>query len=196
VTVARASPSSSEISNARFPAFQRSATLAAVDPGSGLMGSWGRVNLASCSPAASVSATIPRPTRKRGPVLVHISDLHFGFRDGKSVHRFDADPSGMSLARQLFEEFRGTLSEMSFDSRSLYLIVSGDLTWNRSPGEFTKARDCLETFCETIDLPRERVSFVPGNHDVSWHLSKDRGRDGSSSLRTRPAPRADPSVHC
>ena len=118
-----------------------------------------------------------RSVRRRrgepGPVLVHVSDLHFGLRDGESVHRFDADPSGLSLADQLFEEFQGKLRQLPFNRRSLYLIVSGDLTWNGSPAEFSQARICLTTFCERIDLPKERVSFVPGNHDVSWHLSKD-----------------------
>jgi tetratricopeptide (TPR) repeat protein len=113
-----------------------------------------------------------RPTRAC-PVLIHLSDLHFGQQDGKSVHRFDADPSRLSLADQLYEEFGGKLRQLSFDNSSLYLVVSGDLTWNGSPSEFAQASTCLASFCDRIELSRERVSFVPGNHDVSWHLSKD-----------------------
>ena len=117
--------------------------------------------------------SISRRETTASPVLIHLSDLHFGQRDGKSVHRFDADPSGLSLADQLYEEFQGKLRQLSFDNASLYLVVSGDLTWNGSPPEFAQARTCLAAFCDRMELPRARVSFVPGNHDVSWHLSED-----------------------
>jgi Flp pilus assembly protein TadD len=115
----------------------------------------------------------PRRVEARLPVVIHLSDLHFGSSNGKTVHRFDADPSGLSLSDQLFEEFGGKLRQLSFDRDSLYLVVSGDLTWNGSPPEFAQARECLEAFCGRLEIPKERVSFVPGNHDVSWHLSKD-----------------------
>lgn len=116
---------------------------------------------------------VSRRTADRHPVLVHISDLHFGARDGESVHRFDTDPSEMSLAQHLVEEYADTVSRWSVDPRSLFLIVSGDLTWNGSPNEFDLARACLMEFCDRTELPPERVSFVPGNHDISWHLSRD-----------------------
>ena len=54
-----------------------------------------------------------------------------------------------------------------------HLIVSGDLTYMGTKGEFDEARRSLEEICTGLSIVKERVHFVPGNHDVNWNLSKE-----------------------
>ena len=61
--------------------------------------------------------------------------------------------------------------------------------------------DYVDTFIAVADDSQTTKGMPPPvNPDrpsvAARTYQMDRGRDGSSSLRTRPAPRADPSVHC
>jgi hypothetical protein len=49
---------------------------------------------------------------------------------------------------------------------------------------------------QTRDVVSPLIAVERVEQPTIEHRLEDRGRDGSSSLRTRPAPRADPSVHC
>ena len=47
------------------------------------------------------------------------------------------------------------------------VIVSGDLAEWARPGEFEQVLGFLEALSDAVELPRRRVVFVPGNHDIS-----------------------------
>ena len=72
------------------------------------------------------------------PVIVHLSDIHFGRLNPATVQ-----PLSAAIARLAPD----------------LLAVSGDLTQRARPAEFTAARQFLDA------LPFERL-VVPGNHDV------------------------------
>lgn len=90
--------------------------------------------------------------------ILHLSDLH---RAGSSETLKAIWNGPQSALRKLPE------AEQKFD----FIVVSGDLAGAARPGEY----DELLEFTSTSLLPllrdpeaRERVVFVPGNHDVDW----------------------------
>jgi hypothetical protein len=76
-------PRSAAMWIARIPAAHRSATFAAIVPGLGVTGSRARATLASCSAAASVSATsssISRKVRRGLGTLIRMRRVRAGLR--------------------------------------------------------------------------------------------------------------------
>jgi tetratricopeptide (TPR) repeat protein/calcineurin-like phosphoesterase family protein len=105
------------------------------------------------------------------PVLVHLSDIHFGTRQTASgqlqMHRFIEGEWGEPLARHLEREF-GHLKAFDYDPTRLHLVISGDLTYTASAEEFRMADAFLVEVAQILGIERERVHLVPGNHDVNW----------------------------
>jgi 3',5'-cyclic AMP phosphodiesterase CpdA len=134
--------------------------------------------------ASAVEAGTPLPTDQAlprsatdepTPILVHLSDIHFGSKTagGQSLHRFFDGENSQSLSAHLRDEFDNVSGYFKVDSRRMYLVVSGDLAYRAVKQEFADAKSCLENICQGLGISRERVIIVPGNHDVNWTLSQD-----------------------
>ena len=85
--------------------------------------------------------------------ILHLTDLHVT-HPGETLDTLWTGP-------------KGHLNDQKFD----FIVVSGDLSQRADPSEYTE----LLRFSETELLPllsrpteRDRVIFVPGNHDASW----------------------------
>ena len=133
--------------------------------------------------AAPVGGPEPSPASgRKPPLLIHLSDVHFGTRpgsDGKPVnmHRFFDGDYSQTLAQHLTNEFGSSKRRFSLDGRSVFLIVSGDFGYTATSAEFKLALAFLEDIAGTLNVPRERIIVCPGNHDVNWAESKiDRSR--------------------
>lgn len=99
--------------------------------------------------------------------ILHISDIQFG-----KDHRFDRQAEQSPL------EALGTLLErLLADIRTLrrsetlepdLLFVTGDLAeWGRKP-EFAEALHFLRELSGSLGLRPDRVTLIPGNHDINW----------------------------
>lgn len=112
------------------------------------------------------------------PIILHISDIHFGYKTGKdgqrsSMHRFKADLYNKPLAEHIINEIKRLhLTENA--KQRLVLVISGDIAYEATSEEYKQAGDFIKEVCAKTELPPERVVMVPGNHDVSWTLSKHR----------------------
>lgn len=106
------------------------------------------------------------------PVLIHLSDIHFGTRPSSSgqlqMHRFVGGEWVEPLVRHLEREFKGHLKAFDYNSQRLQLVVSGDLAYTASAEEFRTADAFLAELIQILGITRERVHVVPGNHDVHW----------------------------
>lgn len=89
--------------------------------------------------------------------LLHLSDLHF--TAGQS---WDADPVLRALAQFIGKEARMGLTPD-------LVIITGDLAFAGKAEEYQLAQSWLEQElwpALKVDLPRDRLLLVPGNHDV------------------------------
>jgi 3',5'-cyclic AMP phosphodiesterase CpdA len=114
--------------------------------------------------------------RPQYPVLIHLSDVHFGsvIKDGKTtqMHRFYDGENSQRLVQHLEDEFVRTGSHFSFSSDRLHLIVSGDLVYTGSEQEYSDALRFLIDVSSALKVERRNVHVIPGNHDISWYLAK------------------------
>src|SRR5205085_9431237 len=49
-----------------------------------------------------------------------------------------------------------------------YLVLPGDVSELADPSEFKLASEFISEVVRTLHLRRDRLIFVPGNHDVDW----------------------------
>jgi 3',5'-cyclic-AMP phosphodiesterase len=147
-------------------------------------------------PAAAHPSSRPQRARRRrggwrrpalgGRIvrLGHISDLHIADRSRYPRNGFtvrDCERHSAKLAKGLLDALR----EVDVD----HLVVTGDLTFSGEPREFERAADLLRPFADA-----EKLTVVPGNHDVWTEDSVETGRflraigpDGKGMRRSAPS---------
>ncbi|MGH4007770.1 MAG: trypsin-like peptidase domain-containing protein, partial [Pseudonocardiaceae bacterium] len=116
----------------------------------------------------------PRLTRAPGRaargvselVVLHVSDPQFGRH-----HLFGGN--GLTPADQahdtLFQRLHDDLDALAGDHglRPDLMVVTGDLAEWGLRSEFHQVVQFLTALTEAVELPRQHVSIVPGNHDVN-----------------------------
>lgn len=102
---------------------------------------------------SSSSVQVVRGTRR----LLHLSDLHFSTRDQATI---------------FYAQLAADLREQGITDQLDALVVSGDMVNRADPKEYEAARYFLEQLMTGFGLVPRQVVLVPGNHDVSWDLSK------------------------
>ena len=113
------------------------------------------------------------------PILIHLSDLHFGWRrdeKGKQIdmHRFSRnDEYSQSLSQHIINEFSSRRAHFNYNSERFYILITGDLTYNGTDEEFNIVRTFLNEISVGLDIDKERIILVPGNHDINWNLARD-----------------------
>jgi 3',5'-cyclic AMP phosphodiesterase CpdA/tetratricopeptide (TPR) repeat protein len=129
-------------------------------------------------PSVPATVTVPAPEHVAPdtPVILHLSDIHFGSKPGKEgpvdMYRFYNGDYERPLHEHLIAEFCSKSAHFEQDHHRFVLVVSGDLTYQGTPAEFERVHEFLEALCTSLSLPRERVILVPGNHDVNWPMAK------------------------
>jgi 3',5'-cyclic AMP phosphodiesterase CpdA len=108
-------------------------------------------------------------TEPRLVTLLHISDMQFGrnhlfgrLKLPPPDSRFD------SLAERLTQDLQDLRRD--FGLKPDLLVASGDLAEWGLPQEFNAMRTFLDHLVTILELSRERVILVPGNHDINRKL--------------------------
>ncbi len=89
--------------------------------------------------------------------ILHLSDLHFGTK-------VDA----VLWADQLLSDLRNELGQRAVD----VVVLSGDIANFASTEEYRAAAYFLFLLKQELRLSPQQMVLVPGNHDVSWAVSK------------------------
>lgn len=98
--------------------------------------------------------------------ILHLSDLHFG------PHGRFAGEDTKALADRFHQAIEQARKEMGWSEPVGLCIVTGDIAEAARPREYEEAREFFEALVGRLGLARPRVIFVPGNHDVSWHITQ------------------------
>jgi adenine/guanine phosphoribosyltransferase-like PRPP-binding protein len=105
--------------------------------------------------------------------IIHISDLHV------TSH---LDPDGIPIKSEINSYFNTNLSDETGNSflqsitdficktyldTEFFLIVTGDITEAGKKDEFTEASRIIKQFIETLNIDKNNILIVPGDHDVN-----------------------------
>jgi len=115
-------------------------------------------------------------TRPKTVTWLHLSDLHF-----RESHKYDEYIILQTLLDDVSE--RITKDGLQPD----FIIVSGDVAFASRPEEYALARRFFEDLLRTVDLPKEYLFLVPGNHDVDRNTISTLAAAATNILTTRAA---------
>src|ERR1043165_4517419 len=104
--------------------------------------------------------------------LLVVSDVHFGkFAVSPDFSLVDAAPASdyFTGGVPMKESLVTTINGLSLPFAAM--LVSGDLTSVASPSEFHGSVEAMWDIADRVGIPRTRVFFTFGNHDVDWRIS-------------------------
>jgi metallophosphoesterase superfamily enzyme len=90
-------------------------------------------------------------------VGLHLSDIHIATEE-------QADRAFSQLAADLTDELG--IQEIHC------IVVSGDLSEHANDDEYAAGIRFFERVSSGFDVPRGNIIIAPGNHDVSWEVSR------------------------
>ncbi len=93
-----------------------------------------------------------RSKKRKTISWLHLSDLHI------ADVSYDQD----IVLSQLLEQ----LSKKSLNADCIF--VTGDITRSGQKAEFLQAKRFLDKLLELLNLSKNKIFFVPGNHDIDW----------------------------
>jgi Icc-related predicted phosphoesterase len=85
---------------------------------------------------------------------------------------------------QYVHKFLGFLKREKLTAH--YLILPGDVTETANPREVALASQVICDVAKALKVPKARIVFVPGNHDVDWSVLADKGNPVRWSQRYAP----------
>lgn len=111
------------------------------------------------------------------PVIVHLSDPHFGYKtgaDGKPIrmHRFRDSDYSITLERHMLKELSVSGGRLGIDPARIIVVISGDVVYQAGQDEYGEALAFCQALVKGLSISPGRIVFCPGNHDVNWDDSK------------------------
>jgi 3',5'-cyclic AMP phosphodiesterase CpdA len=94
--------------------------------------------------------------------LLHLSDLHFG------PHGRFAGEDKKALAERFHQALEQAREDLGWKEPVGLCLITGDVAEAARPQEYKEALEFFTALADFLRLSRERLIFVPGNHDVSW----------------------------
>lgn len=99
--------------------------------------------------------------------LLHLSDPQFGPNQPEAEGLTAADRQHDTLQVRLLQDLEEITSQDGVPRPEL-VVVTGDLTEHAKPTQFAAFEAFANALMGQLELPRDRLVLVPGNHDVSW----------------------------
>ena len=93
---------------------------------------------------------------------LHISDLHFGSDKNQKGDRLA--PDAEVVLGPLPQDVQELIQQR--DLRLDFIVVTGDIAFSGKPSQYVLARNFFDVLLRTVDLPKERLFLIPGNHNV------------------------------
>jgi len=114
-------------------------------------------------------------------LIHHLSDIHLGKLHLEASN--DLDIQGIETIRNI-DFYLNYLNELKCDNLPDLLIITGDLTSFASKEEMETAKICIMNIKNILkdkhptwrDKNHPYILIVPGNHDLDWSRSSDKGK--------------------
>lgn len=97
------------------------------------------------------------------PVILHISDLHFG----KPITK-----GGLRDRQVVFDQFVETLTGLSPDWKPTYVCITGDISYKNNSDGYTEGAIWITDLMKTLSIEKDRLFICPGNHDLDRSCAK------------------------
>lgn len=107
-------------------------------------------------------------------ILVHISDLHFG----QDAHRDEEEALCEAIVRDVVK-VRKCLGPPHA------IVCTGDLAFSGKPEQYARVKDFFERLCKRVEISKEQVFIVPGNHDIDRSIASN-WRSAHLGIRVDP----------
>tara|TARA_R110002126_G_scaffold142546_5_gene288460 strand:+ start:16846 stop:18681 length:1836 start_codon:yes stop_codon:yes gene_type:complete len=102
-------------------------------------------------------------------IILHISDFHVSLDKKLKEERVNSDSflraSKEGLSQQYIDKFTQKVKQ-EFSSKNIYLLVTGDITDCGAELEFNYAKTYLENIITELNIKKECVLLIPGDHDI------------------------------
>jgi UDP-2,3-diacylglucosamine pyrophosphatase LpxH len=114
--------------------------------------------------------SIPEPVsydviKAEGKTILHISDLHYAVGKNRKQHVWALEGEGGGASTMV--ESMNRAIERKNEEIGL-VLVTGDLTFCGTTEEYAEANKGLIRLLGLLDLGKENLVVVPGNHDIVW----------------------------
>lgn len=121
-----------------------------------------------------------------GNIILHISDLHVSLDKkiggGQNQHDSYLDTSTENEPSILFiDKFISTIKRDYSDSVK-YLLVTGDITNCGEKNEFKYAKVYLDRIISGLEISKDNILLIPGDHDLHRRSIENLVEDGEKSL--------------
>lgn len=90
------------------------------------------------------------------PVILHLSDLHFGLDNSRQG---DVD------AHEVLGALMTSVLKLPSDWKPTMVCITGDITWKGQQRGYDIARPWIQSLLKALELPVSHVIVCPGNHD-------------------------------
>jgi hypothetical protein len=111
------------------------------------------------------------------PVILHLTDLHFGY---KSASNSERDNRQLAL-----DSLLSTIGAIHEDWKPSIICLSGDIAYSGSREDYQLALVWLRQLLEACQIGPERVIACPGNHDVIRARALQQERPSNAGIADR-----------
>ena len=114
-------------------------------------------------------------------LLLHLSDIHFKAPECLSPE-FDPD---RPIRSYMVQDIRQQVADLG---PATAILISGDIAFKGAEEEYKTATTWITELCAVAGCPPERVFVVPGNHDVSRAIIRERPATRNTQMAIASAP--------
>lgn len=105
------------------------------------------------------------------PVILHISDLHFGY---------DENLQTKDDRKKALDCLADRITNLDKSWHPKYICITGDIGYRGGSDDYELAAEWLGAFLTKLSLPFVSVFMCPGNHDVNRSIAEKHGRPSRS----------------
>ena len=113
-----------------------------------------------------------RMTDPQSTVILHLTDLHFGWEGGPNQQTLQAQRTNCLNA--LHKALQKLIADPGNENWKPDIVaITGDLGWKGAPSDYALLRKWLDGLLQGLGLGYDSVVVCPGNHDINREVADD-----------------------